>query len=452
MSDTETTPDIGATGTGDETPTTGRAKPWPGFFDPDEWDKLYAYDSNVDWWRGDWAHDLEHPVQTVARAGNQWLMPYKTVAQNMVRTNREQVVSLMGALFSWRVATVGQLQAGLCDRPLPDFTRDEPTIYGALNRLGIINVGFSRRERMENITLPHVWLSVGNREDYVKELFPLVGAQPWLRHVITTGRYSSMRQHARHNTYASHIGLTAAHDPRVRLTAGDGWGAFRLIDPMAAQDASVWTSSTDVTILTKGNVMAGIEAQSYNSFLDRKFANWAKLLAASPMQRRGLLCVFLFFPRPGGWRKPSPGFFQTVAQLPEMAAGDPPVATRLGYATWDEWYDHGYPTGRFGQYTDMMGVTRSIFDPEWSRYAPQNVRDPRTALDWGWHSMRRQLMDAWGWDVGSWTFPDDMRGGFHGFVIPGGTPPADGWDAGLDNTAGRTPDPMETPAPMQGGD
>ena len=136
-------------------------RPWAGFFDPAD-KRLYAYDSDVDWWRASHMATLEKPVKVAARDGNEWMMPYWKVAEAMVRAQPETVDAIISSLFAWRTATVSQLRAGLCDMPLPAFNRHEPGLWGALNRLGIINVGFSRRERIEGITLPQVWVGVGD--------------------------------------------------------------------------------------------------------------------------------------------------------------------------------------------------------------------------------------------------------------------------------------------------
>ena len=69
-----------------------------------------------------------------------------------------------------------------------------------------------------------------------------------------------MRRHVRHNTYAAHVGLHLGVNPDIKLVGGDGWGAFRLIDPQAVSEAGLPHScSTDITALASNNVLAGIE-------------------------------------------------------------------------------------------------------------------------------------------------------------------------------------------------
>lgn len=399
--------------------TAGEPAPWKGFFDPDS-KRLYAWDSDVDWWRGTYMHDLEKPVRVAARDGNGWMLPYTRIAERMVRDQPDTTAAIMGALFSWRTATIGQLQAGLCDLPVPAFDRGEPNLWGALNRLGMVNIGFSRRERVEGTILPHVWVSVGDNAQLVRKgMEPLADGRPWIRHVMASGMFRNMHAHARHNTFAAHTGLAFCHDPRIRLTGGDGWGAFRLIDPQAAKESGAHPAAgMDVVTLTQGNLLAGIEVQaSAGAEFAGKFQRWARFLAFSPMSRRGIVCIWLFVKS-----RSSDGYadymspMRRFATLPEMAAGDPDVATRMGWATWDEWYEHGRPTPLFGTWTDMRGQRRSMFDESWRRYTPGHVNGVQATRDWGWRRMRDELLRVYGWDTAGWTFPDDMRGGFHGFA------------------------------------
>lgn len=394
-------------------------RPWAGFFDPAD-KRLYAYDSDVDWWRASHMATLEKPVKVAARDGNEWMMPYWKVAEAMVRAQPETVDAIISSLFAWRTATVSQLRAGLCDMPLPAFNRHEPGLWGALNRLGIINVGFSRRERIEGITLPQVWVGVGDDAKLVRHVLDYIGqGRPWLAQVMTSTLWRAMHTHARHNTFAAHVGLTACRDTRVRLTAGDGWGAFRLIDPQATRESgSHAAAGMDTVMLTRDNVLAGIEVQTTASetFM-RKLERWARFLAFSPMPRRGMLCVWLFVQSRAA--DASPNFLPVVralAGMPEMTAGDPDVASRMGWATWEEWYDHGTPTEHWGEYTDMRGNRRSIFDPMWRECTPRHVNGVKAAQDWGWRFMRDEMLRIYGWDMSGWAFPQDMRGGFHGFT------------------------------------
>ena len=392
--------------------------PWRHFFDPED-PMLFAMQSDLDWVRGDYVATLPHPVATASEPGNGWIMPYRSVAERMIRDDPETALALVGALFSWRTVTVDQLRAGLCNMPLPAFDRDNPNIYGALARLGVINVGFSKRERLEHIRVPQVWLAIGNDRSNVESILSLTGQRPWFRKGLTAGVMYGIRQHARHNTFAAHVSLAACHDPRVQLTGGDGWGGFRLLDAQAqAESGAHIAAATDATILTDTNVMAGIEVQVGTSKIKDKMDRWAHMLAYSPMARRGLVCIWLSTPMPHAGASNFPAIMEGVSQLPEMAAGVPPVAHRMGYATWDEWFDHGRPTGMFGEYTDVFGVRRSIFDPAWRQYTPRHVHGIDGIRDWGWRQMRSELYNAWGWDTGSWRFADKWRGGFYGFATP----------------------------------
>ena len=386
-------------------------------FDPDD-PSLWMLGSDVDWIRGDYVARLEHPGQFARQ--HPWLVANRLFAESMVRSNPKAVTAILGALLSWRVCTIGQLHAGLSAYPVPDFARDEPNLYGALVRLGAINIGFDQRERLEGVTVPQVWASMGNTASYIRDTLSCFESGAWLRMALTSSRLSAMRVHARHNTYASHCGLMLARDARTKLVGGDGWGGFRLIDPRAVSEAGLnRVSSTDIVALTGGNVLAGIEVQAGANNMDKKLSNWARLLANSPMGRRGLVCVWLLIKDATRGEYPylNPVLRKT-SDMGEMMVGHPSVAQRMGVATWEEWFDHGRPTEGFGSYTDLLGAKRSIFDDEWSRYTP-SVRPLDTVEQWGWQVMRDALKREWGVNADGWRMPDAYRGGFYGFAKGG---------------------------------
>lgn len=387
---------------------------WPGFFDPGE-KKMWGFGSDVDWVRGDYVNSIANIGKFAGM--NPWVVSNKHVAEAMVRQSAEQVVSILGALISWRVCTVNQLRAGLAVGDVPPFTRDKPNLYGAMCRLGYVNVGFSPRERLEGMVTGEVWLCVGNDSKMVRRVLSVVRSEPWLKGVLTASRLVSLRQHARHNTYAAHLGLVASRDERTKLITGDGWGAFRLIDAQATREAGLAASSaTDVALLTQDNVLAGIEVQASSGDFLKKMRNWSKLLAFSPMSRRGLVCVWLLIRQTSSWSYPrSSSYVNALASEAESAVGNPNVGSRMGVALWEDWFDGGLPTAEFGSYTDIFGVRRSIYDPQWKEFTPE-VRDPKTVGEWGWTEMRDIVARDWGWDISSWTLPEECRGGFYGFV------------------------------------
>lgn len=403
--------------------TTGMAPWWEGL-NPDS-NRLFAYGSDVEWVRGTYAATLGRPAE-FARL-HPWMPPSKGTAWAMTGRDRDMCVNLLAALLSWRTCTVGQLRAGLCQPTPYGFDRTEPNLYGALNRLGVINVGFSPAERLEGVRVPHVWLSVGNDATLVRAWLKRFAAGTWVPATLTRGSMSAQHTHARHNMFATHVGLTAAHHPQVMLTGGDGWGGFRDIDPAAARQADVRVASTDVVMLTKGRVLAGVETQTSAHSVWDKTSRWVRMLAASPMPRRGLVCVWLLIPAAttGRYADLTP-ILEQAAALPEARAGDPPVTARMGVARWDEWYGpDGQPGDGFGTYHDLTGVGRSLFDPAWETVTPANVNPSRTA-EWGWAHVRESILSAFGWDTTGWTLPTPLRGGFGGFTKGGAAWPVTG--------------------------
>lgn len=382
-------------------------------FDPNDED-LWKAGSAADWYKGNDMFGLEHPG--LFAQSHPWFVANKLFAESMVKANSETVSSILGALLSWKTCTAGQLRAGLSVKGAPPFERDEPNLYGAMNRLGIINVGFSQSERLYGQTVNHVWLSPSNSPKLINRAMRLYGMEKWMRDTMAVSYYAGNRFHVRHNTYAAHAGLMLARDKRVRFASGDGWGKFRSVDPQAVAESKVGKAcAADVVALCGNNVLAGIEIQASNGELDRKMQNWARMLAYSPMRRRGLVCVWLQIPKANEGYESFNAALQRARGMTEMVVGDPTVSQRMGIAVWDEWFEHGVPTERFGEYTDMGGTRRSIFDDSWSGCTPQ-VRDVRSVSEWGWDVARDIIKKDWGWDVTGWTMPEAYRGGFYGFI------------------------------------
>lgn len=390
--------------------------PWEPFFDPLD-DALWARGSDVDWLKGTWVHAYTHPASLHER--HPFIPVTVKQAEHLVRKHPGQVLAILGSLLSWRVCTVDQLVAGLAADVdgIEPFHRDAPTVWGALLRLGVIDVGFSRTEFLEGRRVNQVWVAMGSEVMLTRRITNILGVPAWMRDVLTDGKFGQMRTHARHNTLTNHVALTAAHDSRFRFVGGDGWGGFRGIDPQAvAEIGSAGRQSADMIGFTRDGVTMALELQIHATGVGKKLAAWSKLLAYSPMRRRGILCVWLQAPVSAGVYERFDKAFKETSELAEMPMGDPAVFSRMGYARWDEWYDeHALPTPQWGEYVDMYGTRRSVFDPAWQATCP-TVSDVDVIQDWGWRLMDERIKAAWGWDVSRWAKPDALRGGFYGFV------------------------------------
>ena len=189
---------------------------------------LWPMGSDADWIRGSDVANNEHPGVLAQR--HQWIVPNRLFAESMVKANSELVTSIIGALLSWRTCTVDQLRAGLSVKGAPEFHRDEPNLYGALCRLGVIDIGFSPYERFSGQIIPQTWLSLSSDKKLIRNTLGLFNSATWLRRMLSDKQLIGMRRHVRHNTYAAHVGLHLGVNPDIKLVGGDGWGAFRLID------------------------------------------------------------------------------------------------------------------------------------------------------------------------------------------------------------------------------
>lgn len=390
---------------------------WKPFLNPAD-PGLYGPSNDVDWLMGEYVRGVDGPQRF--HESNPWIPVARPTAERMVAARHDETLGLLGALRSWRVCTVSQLQAGLCPTPLPDFDHEANNLYGALLRLGCINVGFSGRERFERVRVPETWLSMGNVTKATRRVLKLIGATPAERALLTDTNVKGVgRRHARHNTYAAHIGLTCMRDPRVDFACGDGWSSFKTIDPKANADAGLNAGcAADVTVMGRNGVFAGIEVQTGMGRTFDKVSRWRDMLMHSPMGRRGLVCVWVVIGKNGvpltdGARD---ALTSIASDLDGLTAGMPPVGARMGIAYWTDWYDaKGRPTEGFGTYTDMFGHRRGVFDPQWREFTPGHEPLEKVG-EWGWRTMRRQIRDYWGWDTPGWSYPEAYRGGTNGFV------------------------------------
>ncbi|EIJ25902.1 hypothetical protein HMPREF1314_1440, partial [Bifidobacterium longum subsp. longum 35B] len=153
----------------------------------------------------------------------------------MVKANSELVTSIIGALLSWRTCTVDQLRAGLSVKGAPEFHRDEPNLYGALCRLGVIDIGFSPYERFSGQIIPQTWLSLSSDKKLIRNTLGLFNSATWLRRMLSDKQLIGMRRHVRHNTYAAHVGLHLGVNPDIKLVGGDGWGSVPAHRPAGGQ-------------------------------------------------------------------------------------------------------------------------------------------------------------------------------------------------------------------------
>lgn len=403
---------------------------WPGIFNPAD-EELWVRQSDCEWVMASTVHDMSDPIRLHhLELSCPWIVSNAKQATEMLKSNREQALSIIGALMSWRNCTVSQLQAGLSRRPVPEFDRMKPNLYGALCRAGVLNVGFSRSEFYGRVFIPQTWLGLSRAQNRVYNVTHRIAGYGFPVESILRSRPGT-HQYARHNTFASHVGLAFAHDPRIKYTVGDGWALFRSLDAQAVSEMGRHPNNVpDLLGFTKNGVTAAIEVQSSTTDVAKKMEAWVDFLAHSPMSRRGVVCVWLLIPVSNfqttlDFSK----YFQEAADYTGVTIGDPPVSARIGWATWNDWFDKmGNPTGGFGEYTDLLGIRRSMFADDWG---PLPVTADFSRLtDWGWDVMNRDIRNVFGWDTSTWRKPDFYRGDTYGFV--GGLASTTGKDADHD--------------------
>lgn len=390
---------------------------WKPTLDPMD-PNLYGGSNDVTWYKG---NDILHAFandRTLLRERMPWFVDNWNTAKAMIRKQSAPTIRILSALASWRCCTTDQLADGLTAGPIPPFTRDEPNLWGALCRLGVLTVGFSGIEAMSGRTVPHVWVAVTLGRTDTDRVLRRAGVPAWLTRCWANSEGTYLHRHAYHNTTAAHLGLTLARHPQARWTCGDAWCRFVSVDPEAAADAHVSVAAGgDVAALLDNNALFEIEVQSSLLDVPGKMDRWMRMLAASPMSRRGLGCVWMLIPRRGTVIPADAGERLEAMIREHEEAAIPEVAARIGWARWDDWYDHrGRPAERFGLYRDANGNTRSMFDPMWAQFMPAHVLPLDEACAWGWRQARERIASWWGFDPRMWAMPMELRGGFNGFA------------------------------------
>ncbi|GGI15382.1 hypothetical protein GCM10007377_15620 [Galliscardovia ingluviei] len=384
--------------------------------------RLWEYGSDVDWIKGHMVFENNHYKRFTRM--HPWLVGSLQQAKDMAVRQLDAVRAILGALSSWRVATTSQLEAGLAVKPIPRFTRDTPNLYGALCRLGLINVGFNPSERIDGTPSELTFVSLGTDAKLIRQQVRVLFPKWWQRSPIydSAGGLGAKRVFARHNVYAAHAGLAFAHHEHIQFTGGDGWGGFARIDPVAVKDAQLsMSTAADVVALTDAGVMAAVEVQSHTVKVDTKLDNWLAMLAHSPMSRRGLLNIWLIVPAPKGLQLQYANYTTQISHAqanPLATTGSPLTGERVGFASWDDWFDsEGYPTSRFGCYMSLLAHEQSMFDPKWRELTPSV--QPLRLDHWGQDVVAESIQQFYGWDISSWTVPEALEGGFYGLVNGG---------------------------------
>lgn len=392
-----------------------KTEAWPGIFDPGD-DELWMGQSDCDWVKAGAIKRMGEENQAKALSMRfPWIPVDADTARTMIQNNREAVLSIIGALMSWRNCTVSQLQAGLSRYPVPDFDRFTPNLYGAMTRMGILNVGFSHREYYERVFIPEIWLGLTGSKALVYKVTRMAAGYGFpLGAILRSG--PGNHQYARHNTYVSHAGLAFAHDPQIKYTAGDGWALFRSIDPQAVGEMnSHFNNVPDLIAFTDTGLTAAVEVQSAVIDVKKKLQAWVDFLAHSPMSRRGLVCVWLLIPTAHMGMANLQPIFESATDMTGITVGEPPVSARIGWAEWSDWFDEtGTPTERFGTFTDLLGQQRNIHSNEWGPLP--DTADFSTLTDWGWNLMNRRILTEFGWDTSTWRKPALYRGDSYGFI------------------------------------
>lgn len=376
--------------------------------------ELFGYGADVDWYRG--LYVLQNKA-TRFYQNNPWIPVTIREADQIIATHQEEAWSVLCAVMSWRSVTVGQLRAGLANTPVPLFDWLAPSLWGALLRKGWIDCGFPLSLRMEGTPPGDVWIRASQKQKNVRDWLQAVHQPSWMLRVIADSGEVPQHAFARHNTFADHCGLVAVHDPRCVYTAGDGWCAFTALDPQATRLAAISRGAAgDVSWVTGDGVTVVGEVQSSTHEVVEKFRRWIRFLHASPFTRRGLICLWILIPSSAGTY---PSFASIVSQLsvdPLVMTGVPSVGSRCGIVRWDTWFtSEGYPTDRWGSYTDLCGVQRTVWDTCFVSQAPV-LADPVGVVQWGCPVVRDVIKSVWGWDTSTWGCPSSLCGGWNGFT------------------------------------
>ena len=379
-------------------------------------DSLWGGHSDVDWYEGRYFGQLK-PTDIAVRS-TPFIPKNRDEAWNIVASNKQAAISILGALMSWRTASIDQLQAGLSVKPVPDFSRTEPNLYGAMLMLGVLSIGFSHAERFGH-EVPHVFIAPSGDDKATRAFVKQLESGAWLQHVLTRNLFKAVRRTVRHNTFVNNIALSAAHNKHVQFIGGDGWSSLKGLDNRAVTESghSPIGRIADAIMLADNNVLAALEIQLSNGGVFGKLHDWVQFISHSPMQRRGIICVYVLAPRlfEGTYSNPQSIISQIVESQPTVLTGDPLVGERIGFARWDDWMLSYASAKNFGQYTDLFGHEQNIFDPKWAQYTPR-IHNPSIISEWGYLSVQKNIQQFWGLDTHNMRFASQFAKGFYGFI------------------------------------
>lgn len=336
----------------------------------------------------------------------------------LIRHQKQVVVTIFETLLMWRTVEITQLPA-LTKSVLPDFSWDTPNVYGALLRLGVINIGFDSTGMLTGKPRA-IFLSIGSVEVLNKRFLKQLHIPAYMNTLLNApaGRLTATRQATMHNVLTAHVGVEALTDKRVQAVAGDGMSSFRMLTPSLSTVSN--GAGGDMTIFFTNGVSMAVEVQRTTIKLLDKMSRWLDALAQSDMRERGLLCVWLL-PRnvTNGAYASVQSYVDKIRELPVSGVADSTgvlAGSRMGVVEWDTWFDsYGRLTDRFGFFVDVFGHERYVMD-----FAGSMPIDWDKASHWGFRQVDSVLGDVFHVDTSMWSHPECLAGGLGGLTVRDG--------------------------------
>lgn len=258
--------------------------------------------------------------------------------------DRASKIGTLGVLHGWRTATAEQIASFVGDPRLANPTGSILSRAFSANMvdLGLPASGMNRAPW----TAPHllvrpsktsvVGAALRSGSTYA-EWLAVTGGQEW----VPGGQYD------RHNLLATELGLRAAEHLPVATVLGE---RFSTVDLLAGSGVGLPAldddlRSADLTLVREDGARIAVEITATTSrFFAQKVSRWAELLASTPYETSGLMVVFVvasdFASNPKRAAevriKTYEAILRAVRRHPGVSFDR--VATRLGVATWREWF------------------------------------------------------------------------------------------------------------------
>ena len=259
-----------------------------------------------------------------------------------------KTLTALAVVDAWRTVTTTQVAkfTGF------DIAKPYSQFWAAMWHSGLLDVGFASAGLLwtRGLRAPYVLLRPAQTKVFEQQVAPLL---TYAEHLAVTGGTPWMvsRQADRHNVLCNQLALHAAHIPAVGVVHGEKWGNAGVLGfdsvgmPRPTDTGQLALDSTqasaDLVVVRKDGLKIAVElTASTSSTFAPKVKRWAHVMSLSPLERSGLVVLFVNASPPERYTQINKKVRQAISDaVQEAPAADKKMlASRIGYAGWQEWF------------------------------------------------------------------------------------------------------------------